>query len=139
MNSQALKDKLRNISNKNNISINILIRFYMYEKFLERLSISKYKDNFVIKGGFYLSTLFGIENRTTMDIDVALKKVRMDEHKLKSIIEQIIQIDLNDGVINILLDYIADDFNFDEPHYGWQELDVNAFNNFLDDNLSDVL
>lgn len=106
MNSQALKDKLRNISNKNNISINILIRFYMYEKFLERLSISKYKDNFVIKGGFYLSTLFGIENRTTMDIDVALKKVQMNEHKLKIIIEQIIQIDLNDGVI-IKLDSIS--------------------------------
>ena len=44
----------------------------MYDSFIERLSVSKYKDNFILKGEFYLSTLFGVENGTTMDIDTAL-------------------------------------------------------------------
>ena len=45
----------------------------MYDRFIERLSISNYKDNFILKGGFYLTTLFGIENRMTMDIDIAIR------------------------------------------------------------------
>ena len=72
MNSMQLKDKLRNISKEKNVDFNTLLRFYMYDRFLERLSKSKYRDNFVLKGGFYLSTLFGVENGTTMDIDTAL-------------------------------------------------------------------
>ena len=45
----------------------------MYDRFVERLSVSKYKDNFILKGGFYLSKLFGIDNRSTMDIDAAIR------------------------------------------------------------------
>ncbi len=53
------------------MNFNSLLRLYMYDRFLERLSKSKYRDNFLLKGGFYLSTLFGVENRATMDIDIA--------------------------------------------------------------------
>ena len=49
----------------------------MYNMFIERLSVSKYKDNFILKGGFYLSTLFGVENRTTMDIDTAFRNTNL--------------------------------------------------------------
>ena len=56
MNSMQLKDKLRNISKEKNVDFNTLLRLYMYDRFLERLSKSKYRDNFVLKGGFYLST-----------------------------------------------------------------------------------
>lgn len=49
----------------------------MYDRFIERLSVSKYKDNFILKGGFYLSTLFGVENRTTMDIDTAFRNANL--------------------------------------------------------------
>lgn len=77
----------------------MLIRFYMYERFLERLSNSDYKDKFIVKGGFYLSTLFGLENRTTMDIDVAIKNEILDKENLTRIIEDIINIDLNDKII----------------------------------------
>lgn len=45
----------------------------MYDRFIERLSLSEYNDNFVLKGGFYLSTLYGVESRTTMDIDTAFR------------------------------------------------------------------
>ena len=67
--AQAVKDKLRNISNEKNINFNAVLKFYMYDRFIERLSKSKYRDNFVLKGGFYLSSLFGIKNRSTIDID----------------------------------------------------------------------
>ena len=72
MNSQVqkLKGKLKNISREKNVDFNSVMRLYMYERFIERLS--KSKDNFILKGGFYLSALFGIDKRDTMDIDTAL-------------------------------------------------------------------
>lgn len=72
--AQAVKDKLRNISREKNVNFNSAMRFYMYDRFVERLSKSKYKDNFILKGGFYLSKLFGLDNRSTMDIDAAIRK-----------------------------------------------------------------
>ena len=72
MNSQVqkLKDKLKNISREKNVDFNSIMRLYMYERFIERLS--KSKDNFILKGRFYLSALFGIDKRDPMDIDTAL-------------------------------------------------------------------
>jgi len=70
----------------------------MYDRFIERLAKSKYKNNFVLKGGFYLSFLFGVENRTTMDIDALLKNVPFEEKNIEKIIKEIISIDINDLV-----------------------------------------
>lgn len=97
MNNMALKAKIKNVSIKKNIDFNIALRIYMYDRFIERLSISKYKDNFILKGGFYLSTLFGLENRTTMDIDTIVENVDFNFEKVQNIIEEIIQIDINDN------------------------------------------
>ena len=79
MNSMQLKAKLRNVAKEKNMNFNSLLRLYMYDRFLERLSKSKYRDNFVLKVGFYLSTLFGVENRATMDIDTAFRNDNFDE------------------------------------------------------------
>lgn len=97
MNSMQIKDKLRNVANKKEISFNTILRLYMYDRFIERLAISRYKDNFILKGGFYLSTLFGIENRTTMDIDTAFKNANFTENNIKRMITSIINIDLEDN------------------------------------------
>lgn len=80
---QAVKDKLRNISREKNIDFNSVMRFYMYDRFVERLSKSKYKDNFILKGGFYLSKLFGLDNRSTMDIDTAIRKTKSKYYYIK--------------------------------------------------------
>ena len=45
----------------------------MYDRFIERLAVSKYCYNFILNGGFYLSTLFGLESRSTKEIDTAIK------------------------------------------------------------------
>ena len=97
-NAQAVKDRLKNIVKEKNIEFNTVMRFYMYDRFIERLSISNYKNNFILKGGFYLSTLFGIENRGTMDIDAEINKINLDKEIILKIIEEIIEIDLEDNV-----------------------------------------
>lgn len=97
--AQAVKDKLRNISNEKNINFNAVLKFYMYDRFIERLSKSKYRDNIVLKGGFYLSSLFGIENRSTIDIDAAIRKTEFTEDNLLKMITEIINVDVDDNVI----------------------------------------
>ena len=96
--AQAVKDKLRNISKEKNIDFNSVMRFYVYDRFVERLSKSKYKDNFILKGGFYLSKLFGLDNRSTMDIDTAIRKTKISEENIIKMITEIINIDVDDNV-----------------------------------------
>lgn len=115
MNSMQLKDKLRNISKEKNVDFNTLLRLYMYDRFIERLAVSKYKDNFILKGGFYLSTLFGVENRTTMDIDTAFRNADFKEETIVSMIKEIISIDISD---NAKLNYLGIEPIRDEDEYG---------------------
>ena len=96
--AQAVKDKLKKISKEKNVDFNSVMRFYMYDRFVERLSKSKYKDNFILKGGFYLSRLFGIDNRSTMDIDTAIRKANFTEENIIKMITEIININVNDNV-----------------------------------------
>ena len=97
MNSMQLKDKIKNIARSKDVDFNIVFRLYMYDRFIERLTVSKYKDNFILKGGFYLSIIFGIENRATMDIDTAIKNINFTEDNIKRIIEDILNIDIQDN------------------------------------------
>lgn len=115
MNSMQLKDKLRSISKEKNVDFNTLLRLYMYDRFLERLSKSKYRDNFVLKGGFYLSTLFGVENRATMDIDTTFRNASFDEETIIKIINEIVSIKIDD---NAKLSYLGIEPIRDEDGYG---------------------
>lgn len=96
--AQSIKDKLKNISKDKNVDFNSVMRFYMYDRFVERLSKSKYKDNFILKGGFYLCRLFGIDNRSTMDIDTAVRKANFTEENIVKMVTEIIDIDVKDNV-----------------------------------------
>lgn len=115
MNKQQLTDKLRNEVTKRNVDFNTLRRLYMYDRFIERLSLSKYNDNFVLKGGFYLSTLYGVESRSTMDIDTAFRNANFDKETITEMINSIISIDINDDAIVKLVK--IDDIR-DEDEYG---------------------
>ena len=119
---QALKDKLRNISQEKGIDFNSVMRFYMYDRFVERLSKSEYRDNFILKGGFYLSNLFGINNRSTMDIDTALRRIDFTKENVIQMIEEIINIDVNDDV-KFAIDKI--DTIRDEDEYGGLRVTIN--------------
>ena len=115
MNSMQLNAKLKNIAKEKNIKFNTLLRLYMYDRFLERLSKSKYRDNFVLKGGFYLSTLFGVENRATVDIDTSFRNANFDEETIVNMIKKIISIDIDD---NAKIDYAGIVPIRDEDEYG---------------------
>lgn len=121
MNSMKLKDKLKNISKEKNADFNTLLRLYMYDRFIERLSVSKYKDNFILKGGFYLSTLFGIENRTTMDIDTAFRNANFNEKTIVKMIKEIVSIKIDD---NAKLSYLGISPIRDEDEYGGFRADI---------------
>lgn len=97
MNNTKLKDLIRKKAKEKQVNINMILRLYMYDRFVERLSVSKYKDNFILKGGFYLSTLFGIENRATMDIDMSLSKTTFSEDNIIKMLKEIFAIDLEDA------------------------------------------
>ena len=121
MNSMQLKDKLKNVAKEKNIPFNTLLRLYMYDRFVERLGVSKYKDNFILKGGFYLSTLFGIEHRNTMDIDAAFRNANFDEKTIVKIIKEIISIKIDD---NAKLNYTGISPIRDEDEYGGYRVDI---------------
>ena len=97
-NAQSLKDKSRNIAKEKNITVQEVIQNYMFERIIERLSKSKYKNNFILKGGFLLSSIIGIDTRTTMDIDTSLKGLELDDKKIYNILKEILSIDLGDNV-----------------------------------------
>lgn len=84
---------------KKNLKSQEVLQIYFFERFLERLSKSKYKNNFVIKGGFLISSLIGIENRTTMDMDTTIKGIALKEEKIKEIVQEIVNINVDDGII----------------------------------------
>ena len=121
MNSMQLKDKLKNISKEKKVDFNTLLRLYIYDRFIERLSVSKYKDNFILKGGFYLSTLFGVENRTTIDIDTAFRNANFNEETIVKMIEEIVSIEIDD---NAKLSYLGISPIRDEDEYGGFRADI---------------
>ena len=96
---KQLKDKIRNAEQKYNLPANTLLNYYMMERFLCRLSNSEYSDNFIIKGGFLISSLIGIDMRSTMDIDTTIKGIPVNEESIRKIIEGVIKIDLEDNII----------------------------------------
>lgn len=119
---QAVKDKLKNVSREKNVDFNSVMRFYMYDRFVERLSKSKYKDNFILKGGFYLSKLFGLDNRSTMDIDTAIRKAEFTEENIIKMINEIINIDVGD---NVKFKIEKTETIRDEDEYGGLRITIN--------------
>lgn len=97
-NATAVKDKIKNKAGGNSEKSQIMLRIYMMERFLERVSVSKYRDNFVLKGGLLVSSLVGVDMRSTMDIDTTVKSLALTQENARVTLEEIMAIDLGDGV-----------------------------------------
>ncbi len=93
-----LKDLIRNLSRKKSADAQILMRNYMMERFLERISISKYQDKFILKGGMLVAAMVGLDARATMDIDATIKGVDVNLEEVENIIADIVSVPLEDGV-----------------------------------------
>ena len=97
-NVMSLKATVNNIAKKSKVSAQSVLQTYMLERLLERISVSKYKDNFILKGGMLISAMLGIDSRTTMDIDTTIKGFELTEENVKTIMEDVCSIDLHDDV-----------------------------------------
>ena len=97
-NAKSLMDKLKNLAKTCNITANEALQNYMFERILERLSISKYKNNFILKGGLLLSSIMGIDIRTTMDMDTCIKGITLTDEQLYEVLQEILSIDVEDNV-----------------------------------------
>lgn len=96
--AKSLMDKSNNLAKANNISVNEVLQNYMFERILERLSVSKYKHNFILKGGLLLSSIMGIDTRTTMDMDTCIRGITLTDEELNSVLKEILDTKLEDGV-----------------------------------------
>lgn len=97
-NPMSLKAIINNIAKENKVSAQSVLQTYMLERFLERISVSEYKDNFILKGGMLISAMLGIDSRTTMDMDTTIKGFKLTEESISKIINEICNISLDDDV-----------------------------------------
>lgn len=96
--SRQLKDKIKNMSGGDSDKAQTLIRNYMMERFLERISASPFRDNFILKGGMLVASLVGLDSRATMDIDASVRSIPLTLTQAKSVIEKIAAMPFEDGV-----------------------------------------
>ena len=96
--ARQLKDLIRNLSKKKSADAQILMRNYMMERFLERISLSEYKDKFILKGGMLVAAMVGLDARATMDLDATIKGANVSLPDVEMIVSNIIAIPVDDGV-----------------------------------------
>lgn len=97
-NAMQLKAVVKNIAKEKKISAQLVLQNYMLERFLERVSVSRYKENFIIKGGFLISSMVGLDSRATMDMDATIKNYPVSEDTVRKMVEEILRIDLPDDI-----------------------------------------
>ena len=93
-----LKDIIKNMAKEKHISAQLVIQNFMLERLLERISVSSYKSNFILKGGFLIAAMVGLDTRATMDMDATIKGVSVNENTIRQMVEEICQIGLDDEV-----------------------------------------
>ena len=99
-----IKEKAKTIEKSHNLNHYEILQRYMFERILERISVSKYQDNFILKGGLLLSAMFGIDNRTTKDMDTTITGIDVSKEKMVKVLNEILSIKLGDGVKFDLVD-----------------------------------
>lgn len=110
----ALKANVKNIANNNSKMAQAYIRLFFMERFLERVSKSRYKEQFILKGGMLVSSMIGMSLRTTMDIDTSIEELPLSMDKMQEIIDEIINISIEDNVTFeiVSIETIMDEFDY---------------------------
>ena len=97
-NLRQLKDLIKNMSRENNINAQILLRNYMLERLLERISLSDFGDKFILKGGMLIAALVGIDMRSTIDMDATIKSYPVTKESIEDAFDNILSVPIDDGV-----------------------------------------
>lgn len=95
---EQLKGAIRNLAKRKGIHAQEALQIFMFERIIERLAVSPYRDNFILKGGLLISAILGIAERTTMDMDTTVKGLAMDEKNIRKAIIEILNQPIDDGI-----------------------------------------
>ena len=126
--SRQLKDKIKNLAHGDSLKSQTLLRTYMMERFLERLAVSQYNSHFVLKGGMLVSSMVGLQQRATMDIDTTVVALPLTLEDATRTIQEIINIDLPDGVA---FNYLpANSANLSTKAPGWLKFQSSGRSHF---------
>lgn len=98
MNAEQLKGKIRYYSQQTKLPPQEILQMYLFERILERMAASKYSNNFILKGGLLISSMLGIAERSTMDMDVTVRGINMDENTVTQAVNNILNINGDDGI-----------------------------------------
>lgn len=96
--AEQIKGAVKNIAKKMNLKPQEILQIFMFERLVERLSVSQYKENFILKGGLLIASMIGIAERTTMDMDTTIQGLPMTEQEMEKILKEILGIDVEDGI-----------------------------------------
>ena len=96
--ARQLKDLIRNLSREKSADAQLLMRNYMMERFLERISLSEYCDKFILKGGMLVAAMVGLDARSTMDLDATVKGANVNVEDIENLISAIVSVPIDDGV-----------------------------------------
>lgn len=96
---EQLKGTIRSMAEKQNLRAQEVLQMYLFERFLERLAASRFKENFILKGGLLISSMIGITERTTMDMDTTVRGIQMEEDEIVDVVKEIMAIDVADGIL----------------------------------------
>ena len=95
---EQLKGSIRSMAAKKNLRAQEVLQMFLFERVLERLANSTYKDNFILKGGLLISSMIGVSERTTMDMDTTVRGIQMEEDEIVKAVKEIISVDVDDGI-----------------------------------------
>lgn len=98
INYNELFEKSKELAKKSGLTQLELYQRFMFERILERISVSKYNENFILKGGLLLSAILGINSRSTKDMDISIKGIDVSEEKMIQVLNEILSLDIEDGV-----------------------------------------
>jgi len=97
-NAMQLKAIIKNLAKEKHISAQLVMQNFMLERLLERISLSRYQQNFILKGGFLIAAMVGLDTRATMDMDATIKGLPINEQMIRELFEEICKIELDDDV-----------------------------------------
>ena len=97
--SEQIKGAIRNITKKTGVNANSLLQMCLFEGILEKISKSKYKNHFILKGGLLISSLIGVEMRSTLDMDTTIRGLPMNEENISKILQEILEIYIDADIV----------------------------------------
>ena len=116
--AMSLKAKIREKARNHGIPAQAILQSYMFERLLERLSLSRFKDQLVLKGGLLIASMIGIQHRTTMDMDATVRNYPLSKESILALISEICAIQVSDDVIMKVYD--AEETRLDDEYGGFR-------------------